>query len=66
MFDLDEYKKKIISFDQFLSLFKNGSSVFIHSGAAEPYVLLKLLSDSPLVDLDFYQLYSIDSPIRPY
>ncbi len=59
MFDLDEYKRKIIDFDQFLSLFKNGSSVFIHSGAAEPYVLLKLLDESNLLDLDFYQLYSI-------
>ncbi len=59
MFNIDEYKKKLINFDQFLNLFKNGSSVFIHSGAAEPYVLLKLLSESNLIDMDFYQLYSL-------
>ncbi len=59
MFNIDQYRKKLITFEKFLNLFKNGDSVFIHSGAAEPYTLLKILSDSNLIDLDFYQLYSI-------
>jgi acyl-CoA hydrolase/RimJ/RimL family protein N-acetyltransferase len=59
MFQIDEYKRKLIDFKSFLELFKNGDSIFIHSGAAEPYVLLQMLSESNLVDLDFYQLYSI-------
>ncbi len=63
MFNLDEYKKKLISIDKFVNLFKNGNSIFIHSGAAEPYILLEALSKSNIVDLDFYQLYSIKNQI---
>ncbi len=61
MFNINEYKKKIIDVEQYLSLFNNGTTVFIHTGAGEPVFLVDLLGKLDLDDLDIFQLYSIRS-----